>query len=136
MSRKSRNIKLLLVSVSFLLLLAYVVGAGLKKTFVYYYTVDELKANAGKVDGKYVKVSGEVVAGSVNRAGNHLSFILTENGDSVHVEYTGPVPDAFSEGISVVVEGVYHKANNSLKAKNLLTKCPSKYEPEIDSTKA
>ncbi len=136
MSKKSKNIKLLLVSVSFLLLLAYVVGAGLKKTFVYYYTVDELKANASKVDGKYVKVSGEVVAGSVNRAGNHLAFTLTENGDSVHVDYTGPIPDAFSEGISVVVEGVYHKSTNSLKAKNLLTKCPSKYEPEIDSTKA
>ena len=136
MSKKSKNIKLLLVSVSFLLLLAYVVGAGLKKTFVYYYTVDELKANASKVDGKYVKVSGEVVAGSVNRAGNHLTFTLTENGDSVHVDYTGPIPDAFSEGISVVVEGVYHKSTNSLKAKNLLTKCPSKYEPEIDSTKA
>lgn len=53
MTRKSRNIKLLLVSVSFILLLAYVVGAGLKKTFVYYYTVDELGANASKVNGKY-----------------------------------------------------------------------------------
>ena len=135
MSKKSRNIKLLLVSVSFLLLLAYVVGAGLRRTFVYYYTVDELRANANKIDGKYVKVSGEVVAGSVNRAGNHLSFILTENGDSVHIEYAGPVPDAFSEGISVVVEGVYHMSGNFLKAKSLLTKCPSKYEPEIDSTK-
>ncbi len=135
MTRRSRNIKLLLVSVSFVLLLAYVVGAGLKKTFVYYYTVDELKANASKVDGKYVKVSGEVVAGSVNRTGNHLAFIISENGDSINVVYTGPVPDAFTDGISVVVEGTYYKNNNLLKAKNLLTKCPSKYESELDSTK-
>ncbi len=135
MTKRSRNIKLIFVSISFVLLLAYVVGAGLKRTFVYYYTVDELKANAGKVDGDYVKVSGEVVAGSVHRAGHHLAFIITENGDSLNVEYTGPVPDAFTEGISVVVEGIYHKSGNLLKAKNLLTKCPSKYEAELDSSK-
>ncbi len=135
MTRRSRNIKLIFVSLSFVLLLAYVVGAGLKRTFVYYYTVDELKAKAGKVDGDYVKVSGEVVAGSVNRAGHHLSFIIAENGDSLNVVYNGPVPDAFTEGISVVVEGVYKKSGNILRAKNLLTKCPSKYEAELDSSK-
>ena len=45
---------------------------------------------------------------------------------SLPVTYQGTVPDAFKEGIEVVVEGKYN--NGTFWASNILTKCPSKYE--------
>ena len=41
--------------------------------------------------------------------------------------YKGPIPDVFSEGREVVVEGLKGK-DGVLIAKEVTAKCPSKYE--------
>ena len=45
-----------------------------------------------------------------------------------HGTYTGILPDMFAEGREVVVEGRYESPG--LKAKQIMTSCPSKYEAE------
>jgi cytochrome c-type biogenesis protein CcmE len=45
----------------------------------------------------------------------------------VPVAYRGILPDMFAAGREVVVEGRY--GDGSLAARQILTSCPSKYEP-------
>jgi cytochrome c-type biogenesis protein CcmE len=45
----------------------------------------------------------------------------------VPVAYHGILPDMFAEGREVVVEGRY--ADGGLAARQIMTSCPSKYEP-------
>jgi cytochrome c-type biogenesis protein CcmE len=45
----------------------------------------------------------------------------------VPVAYRGILPDMFSAGREVVVEGRY--GGGALTARQILTSCPSKYEP-------
>ena len=60
-----------------------------------------------------------------------LKFFLRdrENPEStaIQVEYHGLKPDMFSIGRDIIVDGDF--TNGTLRATNLLTQCPSKYEP-------
>ncbi len=90
----------------------------------YYLEANEIVKNSSKFEGKKVKVSGVVF--NVNKVGREYTFLVSKDGMGVFVKYVGAVPDAFGEGIPVVVEGTYNK--DTIFAKTLLTKCPSKYE--------
>lgn len=122
-------IAILLVSVA----LAYLVYAGTRRNLTYYYTVDELLA-AEAPPASRVRISGDVVAGSVERddATRALRFRLEDpeeggGGTEVPVVYGGPVPDIFRPGIQVVVEGRLDESG-TFRAETLLAKCPSKYQ--------
>ncbi len=71
-----------------------------------------------------------VLPGSVrwDSAHEHLRFLVTDGTESVPVRYSGVVPDIFSAGRQVVVEGAL-EADGSLAATTLLAKCPTKYTP-------
>ncbi len=102
----------------------------------YYHTTSEFLAKAQDYVNGAVRVNGKVVPGSVRQipiSAEHslpaLDFVL---GDSLNarvpVHYVGTtVPDAFREGADLVVEGVYTR-ERVIQAKQLLVKCPSKYE--------
>lgn len=117
--------KVVFFFVSLLLVVGYVLFAA-SRNYVYYLTADELVAQVRKYEGRKVKVSGTVV--EAERKGRTLSFTIEENGKRVKVSYTGAVPDAFSVGTPVVVEGRYE--GGEVRATTLLTKCPSKYESQ------
>ncbi len=130
---KPKNLKIALVGAAFFLLFGWVVAQGIQRTWVYYYTVDELMDNAGKVNGRVVKTSGTVVPGSIQQQGLSLDFLIEENGETLRVRYRGAIPDAFTDEVPVVAEGVYHRSGNVLEARTLMTKCPSRYEAEGDA---
>ena len=91
----------------------------------YYLTVSELRAQQPATGD--VRVAG-VVQNDVVRSdgGLHVRFTEKDTTSSVLVDYTGPVPDIFQPGITVVAEGrlggdgVFH-------ARQLLAKCPSRF---------
>jgi cytochrome c-type biogenesis protein CcmE len=58
----------------------------------------------------------------------HLRFAVTDGAESIPVRYSGVVPDIFSEGRQVVVEGGL-TADGTFAAVTLLAKCPTKYNP-------
>lgn len=130
---KAKRVKLLLVSVAFLALLGYLLLSGYQRGWVYYYTVDEFVQQGYSTDGRPVKVSGQVKPGSIQRDGLESYFVIYEKGAELPVYYKGPLPDAFGEDVPVVVEGVYDPVSGRLKAHSLLTKCPSRYEEEIQA---
>ena len=53
-------------------------------------------------------------------------FMADEHGKQMKVIYEGAIPNNFESATSVVVTGKYE--NGYFHAKDILTKCPSKYE--------
>ena len=110
--------------------LSYLVFAGVKDTMVYYLTVSELEEKVPSIYGDRVRVSGNVVPGTINtdKTGN-LYFSITDGENTVDVSYKGIVPDIFRDDVEAVVEGNYDE-DRVFKADILLAKCPTKYESD------
>ncbi len=107
----------------------------------YYHTTSEFLARADEYVGRQVRVNGIVSEGSIQRTPATpdrpeplLVFTLDDPQTPVPVRYTGTtVPDAFREGANTVVAGIY-TSDSVLEARQLLVKCPSKYEAADAST--
>jgi cytochrome c-type biogenesis protein CcmE len=82
--------------------------------------------------GKTVQVVGTWVSEkgcSYDAQSNTFRFVLQdEKGRRIPVELNGAKPNNFEIAVSVVVKGQVD--NGVLKASNILTKCPSKYEAQ------
>lgn len=102
-----------------------------KSASIYYLTPSELVAKGEDIYNDDVRLSGIVVAGTVeSHADNVFQFTVTDDeGAMIPVVYTGAVPDTFQEGADVVVEGRL-TPRGVFEADRLLAKCPSKYEAQ------
>jgi cytochrome c-type biogenesis protein CcmE len=111
---------------------AYLVYAGIRSTSTYYFEMDEFTAHKAAHDGEDLRVKGWVRAGTMrwDPHTNELAFELSrqDGSEPVGVAYRGILPDMFAEGREVVVEG--HYGQGTLTAKQIMTSCPSKYEPK------
>jgi cytochrome c-type biogenesis protein CcmE len=83
----------------------------------------------GSAEGESYKLTGEVVDGSIKRTSNGLTFEVRdrEGSATVPVDYTGLVPDPFSEGREVIVTGEMASGTFVADRDSLVTKCPSKF---------
>lgn len=125
---KARRVKFALAIAVIVTTLSYLVYAGVKETFVYYLTIEEMLARVPAIYNSKVRVSGEVVPGSIIRgADGNLSFAMSDGKNRVDVEYRGVVPDIFADNVEAIVEGRY-TPQGVFKANVLLAKCPTKYE--------
>ncbi|HKY33623.1 MAG TPA: cytochrome c maturation protein CcmE [Candidatus Polarisedimenticolia bacterium] len=79
----------------------------------------------------HCRIYGKVKADSILRSpdGIGVSFAVTDGSRWVPVVYGREVPDTFKENGDVVVEGRLD-GKGVFQARNLLAKCPSKYEGE------
>ncbi len=111
--------------------IAFIVADSLESAR-YYRTIPELKAEAATLVGQTFRVSGKVVPGSLEtrvEAGTQHRFALDDRGQTVVVHYSKSLPDAFTDGVEVVVEGQL-LASGDFAASDVLARCPSKYEAE------
>ncbi len=87
---------------------------------------------AVKSTDKTVKATGSWVkekSYEMNREQNTFSFYMCDqNGNEMKVVYEGAMPNNFETATSVVVTGSYR--NGYFHAKDILTKCPSKYQDQ------
>lgn len=122
--------KFLVVVLVIVLVLSYLVYAGVRRASVYYLTVSELLTQAGQTRDLPARVSGKVVPGSIqwDQLRQSLRFRITDGQKVLPVRYQGVVPDIFGDGREVVVEGRLN-AGGEFVATTLLAKCPTKYEP-------
>ena len=100
-----------------------------KSTLTSYVSVTEAKASK-----RPVQVAGIVVAGTdrYDLDSNNLLFTLREDGgDEMRVEYDGPRPGNFDNVNKVVAIGKYEPAKQVFLARELLVKCPTKYEGRV-----
>jgi cytochrome c-type biogenesis protein CcmE len=87
-----------------------------------------------KEQTKTVKATGQWVKEKnyeISKEHKTFSFYLTDaNGVEMKVKYNGTIPNNFESAASVVVTGQYREGQ--FHAKDILTKCPSKYEEEFE----
>jgi len=88
-----------------------------------------------KISDKTVKATGAWVKEkryNIDQNNNIFSFYMKdENGKEMKVMYKGTIPNNFESATSVVVTGKYK--DNYFHATDILTKCPSKYEEQLDT---
>jgi len=103
----------------------------LESSLPYYSTVSELKERGDSVYGQGVRVNGEVVPGSIEFDARNLilTFVITDERETLPVVYEGIVPDTFNNQTDVVLEGKLD-STGLFHARSIVTKCPSKYEAE------
>jgi cytochrome c-type biogenesis protein CcmE len=100
-----------------------------KSTLTTYVTVSEARASK-----RPVQVDGIVVTGTdrYDLKRNNLIFVLREDGgDEMQVEYDGPRPGNFDNVTKVVAIGKYEPKEKVFMARELLVKCPTKYEGKV-----
>ncbi|MFC1981214.1 cytochrome c maturation protein CcmE [Chloroflexota bacterium] len=116
---------LIMIAVIFLIVL------GLKSGATYYYEVNELFVQGSSLDGKTVRVGGEVTPDVEHEVGKLCFKIIdtVSQDTTLPVVYQGSVPDTFKVGRYVIVEGRYNP-KGVFEATSIITKCPSKYQPE------
>ena len=127
-----RKKKFLISGLLILAAVSYLAYTGFESSAIYYYTVSELAEQGESIRNSNIRVNGQVDAGSVEHGStldSALEFTITEGGESLPVVYRGIVPDTFGVGREVVIEG-YLDSKGVFQADTILTKCPSKYEPE------
>lgn len=110
----------------------YFVYQAMQSSWAYYYSVDDFAANKSVVLNHSFRIAGRVKKGSIERDLQkiHLSFILAGAETALPVSYEGPVPDNFTEGVEVVVDGRLD-TNGVLQADKLMTRCESKYKAKL-----
>ncbi len=74
------------------------------ENLLYFYTPTDV-ANGKAPVGKSFRVGGLVEKDSVKRQDMTVSFVVTDNNESVEVTYEGILPDLFREGQGVVTSG-------------------------------
>jgi cytochrome c-type biogenesis protein CcmE len=86
--------------------------------------------------GRSYEVTGKVVNGSITRDGDELRFRIRDRDgqESVPVSYTGVVPDPFREGREVIVSGELKQGTFMAERDSLVTKCPSKFTKDKQSS--
>jgi cytochrome c-type biogenesis protein CcmE len=118
------------------------VFSGGKDAVAYSYTVDEVKAKAGELGDRQLRVQGGLVEGTLVRRDSPCEYRfmirklekdgkLDTTGQALEVRYPlCVVPDTFRDkaGVEVTAEGRL-AADGHLQASKIFAKCPSKYDP-------
>jgi cytochrome c-type biogenesis protein CcmE len=102
-----RNRRFLIGAAIILAALAYMIYGGLKEAMVYFKVPSELRAEESSLKGKFVRMGGMVVEGSLQKDLQALTykFELTDGSVKFPVFFKGVPPDMFLEGKGAVVEG-------------------------------
>jgi cytochrome c-type biogenesis protein CcmE len=76
------------------------------ENLMFFYTPSKVMAGEAPVD-RMIRVGGLVTTGSVERQSDGLTvnFDITDNAETITVQYTGILPDLFREGQGIVAHG-------------------------------
>jgi len=124
-------------TVVILLLLGYLAYTGVQDSKSYYVTISELHKMGNGAYSKRLRVAGNVQPGSIKRTGTHVEFVLVEQDQLLHVDYTGTEapPDTFKDDSQALADGSFGR-DGVFHAKQLQAKCASKYAPAQPGTPA
>ncbi len=134
----THRVKLLIAFIVLAAALGYFALQAFEGATVYYYTVGEIAEIGYTPEGRTVRVSGKLDAGSFHRSdGSTLAeFELTDadNGAILAAAHDGVLPDLFfNEHSEIILEGRY-ESDGVFHSENVIVKCPSKYAALEDET--
>ena len=129
MNKRSRR-KVLVLAIIFGVSTATVLGlTAFEENLLYFYSPTQVKTGEAPQAHTF-RVGGLVVDGSVKREPDSLmiQFDITDNEESMTVEYTGILPDLFREGQGIVAMGRFD-SNGRFVANEVLAKHDEEYMP-------
>jgi len=129
MNKRSKR-KVLIFAIVFGVALAAVLGlTAFEENLLYFYSPTQVKAGEAPKAHSF-RVGGLVVDGSVRREKDSLKiqFDVTDNSETMTVEYTGILPDLFREGQGIVAMGNLQPDGRFI-AQEVLAKHDENYMP-------
>ena len=132
------------------LAIAYLIVSAIRSTSEYYLTVDEVSARQAELGRDPIRVAGRVKPGTISWEPNSLTlkFVIVPIPDPAAATPVRPVsvkavdsvsfpvfcagqpkPDMLAENRDVIVEGKLG-AGGFIIASQVMTSCPSKYQPK------
>jgi len=114
--------------------ISYLVVGGMKEAIVYFKMPSELRAEESSMQGKFVRIGGMVVKGSLQKDLQNLTyrFELTDGNGTFPVYFKGVPPDLFTEGKGAVVEGRIG-SDGVFHATSIMAKHAEEYSPHADA---
>ncbi len=128
MSLRYQRLLLIIISLIFVLFAMFLILYNAKENISYFYTPSELNLSNIKIDKK-IRIGGFVEKNSFNKiSANIFSFKITDNINSIYVNYSGILPDLFKEEQGAVIEG-YFENQDVFNATTVFAKHDENYMP-------
>lgn len=106
---------------------AFLILNAFNDNLVFFFTPSDVKLK-GITPAQRIRIGGLVAAGTVTHKGDQVTFQVTDQAHTLHVNYQGMLPDLFREGQGVVAEG-YLVNSQQFEAKTVLAKHDETYMP-------
>ena len=100
----------------------------LEKSVVYFLSPSEIYDTPNISSGKIIRIGGLVKEKSIIKDQTSIKFIITDLKNEINVSYNGIVPNLFSEGKGVIVEG-HLRDKKYFVANSILAKHDENYMP-------
>lgn len=97
-----------------------------QSNLVFFYSPSQVARHEAPA-GRAFRIGGMVEAGTLQRDGTNIRFVVTDTAKSVPVRYVGILPDLFKEGKGVVAQG--RLEDGVFVAKEILAKHDENYVP-------
>ncbi len=110
------------------IVIVFVVLKSLEENVVYFFSPTELYNKEDISFNNKIRVGGLVKDGSIIKNQTSINFIVTDLSNEIIVSYKGSLPNLFSEGKGVVVEGKL-KDKKYFIADKILAKHDENYMP-------
>jgi cytochrome c-type biogenesis protein CcmE len=108
--------------------IGYLAYLGAASSWQYYLSVDEAVADAARIQGKRIRVSGRVRTGTLTIVDDRRQarFLLAGELHDLRATCRCMLPDNLAEDIDVVVEGTFQA--DGIHGDKVITRCASKYQ--------
>ena len=124
---KSR-IKFLVILILLLTIVIFLILKSLEENIVYFFSPTEIYDKPNISLNKKIRIGGLVKEESIKKDQTSIKFIITDLKNEIIVSYNGSVPNLFSEGKGVIVEGQL-KDKKYFVADSILAKHDENYMP-------
>ena len=106
----------------------FLIFRSLEENVVYFFSPTEIYNKSNISLNKTIRLGGLVKEGSIKKDKTTTNFIITDLKNEINISFNGQVPNLFSEGKGVVVEGKL-KDKKYFIAENILAKHDENYMP-------
>ena len=134
MSLRYQRLLLIILSLILIITATMLILYNTRENISYFYTPSELNYSNIKIN-KLIRIGGFVEKNSFNKvSSNAFNFRITDDLNSIYVNYTGILPDLFREGQGAVIEG-YFQNEKVFNAKTVFAKHDENYMPSSIKSK-
>ncbi len=127
MTRKRRRLYFVGLGLLGLFTATALILTAVEDNIVFFFSPSDLKARTVTADQR-LRVGGLVEDGSVQKDGEKVRFVVTDNAEKLTIQYTGILPDLFREGQGIVAEGKLG-TDGVFMASDVLAKHDENYMP-------